>query len=105
MLELNNQQPTVLKISCHQSQGFSFLELKRDIISFSQDEIPLVIGIIASRYGQDIIKDQEEGIAEEEQLFQEEMIDHMLEDLKDTRQERRLIGIREEGRVMIFNHS
>ena len=34
MLELNNQQPTVLKISCRQSKGFSFLELKRDIISF-----------------------------------------------------------------------
>ena len=58
----------------------------------------MVIGIIASKYAEEIIKDQDEGIAEDEQLFQEEMIDHMLEDLKDTRQERRLIGIREEGR-------
>jgi len=104
MLELKNQQPTVLKVSCRKLKGFSFLELKRDILSFSQDEITLVIGIITSKYAEDIIKDEEEGMAEEEQLFQEEMIDHMLEDLKDTRQERRLIGIREEGRVMIFNH-
>jgi hypothetical protein len=105
MLELKNQQPSVLKISCRKLKGFSFLELKRDILSFSQEEITLVIGIIASKYAEEIIKDEDEGIAEEEQLFQEEMIDHMLEDLKDTRQERRLIGIREEGRVMIFNHS
>jgi len=105
LLELNNQQTTVLKISFHKLKGFSFLELKRDIVSFSQEEITLVTEIIGSRYAQEIIRDQEEGIAEDEQLFQEEMIDHMLEDLKDTRQERRLIGIREEGRVMIFNHS
>ena len=45
MLELNHQQATVLKISCRKSKGFSFLELKRDIISFSQEEITLVIGL------------------------------------------------------------
>ena len=48
MLELKNQQPSVLKISCRKLKGFSYIELKRDILSFSQDEITMVIGIIAS---------------------------------------------------------
>ena len=33
------------------------------------------------------------------------MIEHMLEDLKDSRQEKKLIGFREEGRVMVFNRA
>ncbi len=105
LAELNNRQILLLTVGFRKSKGLSFLEIRRDIASFSQEEISLVSGILERRFAGEIIKEQEESIPEDDQLFQEEMIDHMLEDLRDTIQEKLLIGIREEGRVMIFNHS
>jgi len=105
LAELNNRQTALSTVFFRKSKGLSFLEIKRDITSFSQEEISLVAGIINRRYAGEIIREQEESVGEDDQVFQEEMIDHMLEDLKDTIQEKLLIGIREEGRVMIFNHS
>ncbi|HBK69004.1 MAG TPA: hypothetical protein DEB05_14495 [Firmicutes bacterium] len=97
--------PTIVDFTFKRQKDVSFLEIKRDIASLSQEEISLMIKIINNKYEQEIIKDMEENIGEEELVFQEEMIDHMLEDIKDLQQEQELIGIREEGRVMIFNHS
>lgn len=100
---LTQRYPTVLTVSTRSQKGLSFLEVKRDIASLSQEEISLLLEVIKEKYEKDLIKDQDDEIGEDEQVFQEEMIGHMLEDLKDSGQEKRLIGIREEGRVMIFN--
>lgn len=93
----------VSTLSFQSQDNFGFIEVIRDIPTLSQEEISLLINLIRDNFAGELLSDQEEGIGEEEQVFQEEMIDHMLEDLKDSRQEKRLIGIREEGRVMVFN--
>lgn len=85
--------------------GLSFLEITRDINSLTQEEIALMIGLIQQFFEGMILLDQDDTVQEEEMALQEEMIEHMLEDLKDSRQEKRLIGFREEGRVMIFNRA
>jgi len=102
--ELNQQTPTVLNISFRRTKGLTFLEIKRDIPSLSRDEISLLVGLVKNYFHEDLVGEADDEVGEDERYFQEEMIDHMLEDLKDSRQERKLIGIREEGRVMIFNH-
>ena len=101
--DLTQQTPTIFNISFRRSKGLTLLEVKRDSPSLSQDEIALLVSIVKKRFHEDLAKDQDDEVGEDEQYFQEEMIDHMLEDLKDTRQEKMLIGIREDGRVMIFN--
>ena len=52
-----------------------------------------------------MVKEEDGEAGEEDLLFQEEMIAHMLEELKEVPQKKELTGIREEGRVLIFNHS
>ncbi|NLW56100.1 MAG: hypothetical protein GX050_05710 [Firmicutes bacterium] len=105
LTELNRYHPKIMKFTFKRLKNFSFLEIKRDIASLSQDEISLITRIINHKYQGEIIKDAEDSMGEEELIFQEEMIDHMLEDIKDSQQDKELIGIREEGRVMLFNHS
>ncbi len=105
LVELIRYEPKIINITFKRQKDLSFLEIKRDISSLSQEEISLVVRIINNKYEEDIIKDYDDNINEEELVFQEEIINHMLDDLKESQQDKELIGIREDGRVMIFNHS
>ncbi|HHZ19320.1 MAG TPA: hypothetical protein GX391_02225 [Firmicutes bacterium] len=102
LAELNQRNYSIASISYYTQDNFSFLEVVRDISSLSQEEISLIVHLVREKLGE-LVCDPEDVVGEEEQVFQEELIEHMLEDLKDSRQEKKLIGIREEGRVMIFN--
>jgi hypothetical protein len=103
--QLQGREVGQLQIACNEDGGLTFLEITRDVDSLNQEEIALIIGIIQQFFEGSLLLDQEEAAQEEDVLLQEEMIEHMLEDLKDSRQEKKLIGFREEGRVLIFNRA
>lgn len=103
--ELQERNLGSIQINFSVSDGLSFLEIQRDIDSLNQEEIALIIGVTHRYFEGDLLLDQQENLQEEDIILQEEMIEHMLEDLKDSRQEKRLIGFREEGRVLIFNRA
>lgn len=79
------------------------VQLTRDVATLTGDEISLLIGLILDAFGDDLVSDRSEDLGEEELMVQEEFIANLLADLKETTQEKRLIGFREEGRVMVFN--
>lgn len=103
--ELQERTVGLIQISFSVCDGLSFLEIQRDVDSLNQEEIALIIGVTRRYFEGDLLLDQQENLQEEDIVLQEEMIEHMLEDLKDSRQEKRLIGFREEGRVLIFNRA
>ncbi|MBU2701922.1 hypothetical protein Ga0466249_003049 [Sporomusaceae bacterium BoRhaA] len=79
------------------------VHLVRDVYSLGKGEIELVIAILKDQVGQALIVEQDSSLLEEELIFQEELIDNMLENIKNEDYDRSLFGIREEGRVMVFN--
>jgi hypothetical protein len=103
--ELHERELEQVEIQCTDDSSLTFLEIIRDIDSLSQEEISLIIGLVQQVFDGFLLLDQEETVQDEDVILQEEMIEHMLEDLKDSRQEKRLIGFREEGRVLIFNRA
>ena len=105
VVNLAGRAPRLLDLSLSRFEGLSFIEVKRDIDSLLPGEIALLAALIDEEFEGELVRDQEEGLEEEDQVIQEEMIEHMLEDLKDSRQEKKLIGFREEGRVMVFNRA
>jgi hypothetical protein len=111
LLSLNNmallqeRECGTVEISYAEYDGLTFLEIVRNIESLTQEEIALITGVIHEFFEEHLVLDQEETLQEEDTILQEEMIEHMLEDLKDSRQEKRLIGFREEGRVLVFNRA
>ena len=94
-----------MKLAYAEYDGLTFLEIIRNIESLTQEEIALITGVIREFFEEYLLLDQEDTLQEEDTVLQEEMIEHMLEDLKDSRQEKRLIGFREEGRVLVFNRA
>jgi hypothetical protein len=103
--ELQARELGLIEVNYAEYDGLTFLEIMRDIDSLNQEEIALIIGVVHQLFEGFLLLDQEETLQEEDELLQEEMIEHMLEDLKDSRQEKKLIGFREEGRVLVFNRA
>ena len=84
----------------------AFFHIIRDVDTISRGEISLISTIMHEQFGNILIMDHDDlGPVDfdGEAAAQEEVIDHMIGNLKATRVTDRMIGIREEGRVMVFN--
>ncbi len=102
---LAGRAPNMLDLGLSDHDGISFLEVKRDIDTLMPEEIALLTSLIDQEFDGELVREQDDSLEEEDQAIQEEMIEHMLEDLKDSRQEKKLIGFREDGRVLVFNRT
>jgi len=105
MAMLVGREGLQIEMALSGDHGMSFLEIKRDINSLLPEEIALLTALIDCEFQGELVCDQDETLEEEDQALQEEMIERMLEDLRDSRQEKKLIGFREEGRVLVFNRA
>ncbi len=83
--------------------GAAFLHIIRDMNTISQGEIGLVSTLVREQFAAVLISDLNRDAAEEADVVREEVIDRMLGSMKVNRVGERMIGIREEGRVMVFN--
>lgn len=101
--DLTKNQLTVLEVTRTEAEDFCMLEVKRDIESLTREEISLISSLVDDRFGQDLISESGEALSKEDQRVQEELIDQMLEDFRESAHERVLVGFREDGRVLVFN--
>jgi len=100
---LEAQTDVIINTSYDQYEQIGVLEIDRDVHTLSRTEISLIITIIKDHFEGNLVIDKNDSLLEEDLLVQEELIENMLEHLKGVRYEKNLIGIREDGRVMVFN--
>ncbi len=101
--KLEGRNPVFIETSCSLCENFTMFEVSRDVGTLSQEEISLVIELVHMNYTQNLISEKNDSLMEEDLLMQEELIEHMLENLKISSPEKNLIAFREEGRVLVFN--
>ena len=94
-----------IDISCDNLDKMMRIEVCRDLSTLTAEEISLMVGIVTQRFGDNLVKDRCEDLPEEYVFVHEEMIRNLLADVTDASQEKKLIGFREEGRVMVFNRT
>ena len=94
-----------IEISLEAQENAAFLHIVRDVFTLSRGEIALITTLMREHFGAILLRDEEKGTPDDEQdnAVQEEAIDHMIGSLKINHVNDRMIGIREEGRVMVFN--
>lgn len=82
----------------------AILTVMRDVHTMSRGEIGLTIKLLRDRFADRLVADHNDAMLEEDLLLQEEVIEDMLENMrrKDS-DDHSLIGIREDGRVFVFN--
>jgi hypothetical protein len=81
----------------------AMLTIDRDVETLSKGEITLVIALLRESLEDRLVTDENDAILEEDLLVQEEVIGTMLESMKKDHGANGLIGIREDGRVLVFN--
>ena len=89
-----------------EGQGHTaFFHVIRDVRSISQGEISMISTIMREHFEDILIVDPDSQPEDFEfdLAAHEEAIDHMIGTLKISRVANRMIGIREEGRVLVFN--
>ena len=90
-----------------EGQGHTaFFRVVRDIRTISQGEISMIATLMRERFGETLIADAEgrPEAVEFDLAAREDAIDHMIGSFKIARGgTNRMIGIREEGRVLVFN--
>ncbi|MFZ5639355.1 MAG: hypothetical protein ACOY4Q_01505 [Bacillota bacterium] len=100
---LEGKEISIADVNHQFCDNFTMLEVRRDVNTLTQDEIALIIDLVDRCFKQNLVADQNEYMMEEDLIMQEELIEHMLENLKSASPERNLIAFREEGRVLVFN--
>lgn len=81
----------------------AMISIVRDVHTISSEELSLIITILQENLKDYLIIDNNESLAEEDLLVQEEVIEEMLENIKTYPELHGIIGIRENGRVLVFN--
>lgn len=101
--ELEKIEAERVELFRQQCGNFTFIQLKRDIASVSKGELALLAALVQERYGSQLLDDGKVIVLEDEMILQDDFVDTMLNNIRLNKIPMRLIGMREDGRVMIFN--
>lgn len=100
---LEKKEASLVEITHQVFDNLTLIEMKRDVGTLAQDEIALVVEVFYRFWEKDLVSDLGENLIEEDLVVQEEIIDHMLESVRDSVGNKRLYAFREEGKVLVFN--
>ncbi|WP_425060935.1 hypothetical protein SCACP_16980 [Sporomusa carbonis] len=94
----------IIDVELSSYEKVAMLTIMRDVHTLSRGEIGLTIKLLRERFADRLVADHNDAILEEDLLLQEEVIEDMLENMrKQENDHHSLIGIREDGRVFVFN--
>lgn len=79
------------------------IEATRDVDTLTQEELSLIVSLIREEFGRHLVTDRFDPLPEEELQVQDEIIGHMLDDVRRVSALGNLVGFREGGRVLLFN--
>lgn len=100
---LEGKQVRVNAITHQICDQLTMIEVQRDVDTLVQEEIALIVELFHQCLETTLVTEANEPLFEEDLLIQEEIIEHMLESIKDSAEDKFLYAFREEGRVLVFN--
>lgn len=101
---LENTTIDIVEIEVSTYGSITMLHVIRDVSTLSKTEITLIIALLRDKLQECLIIDNNDSLLEEELMVQEEVIENMLESMKKQYLPyNNLIGIREDGKVLVFN--
>lgn len=91
------------EIELHSHVQVAMITIIRDIYTLSKNEITVMITLLKEHFKDFLVIDNSDSEQEDDLLMQEEVIENMLDNIKSHHHLHGLIGIRESGRVSVFN--
>jgi len=100
---LEGRHMRVCSVEYADNEQVATVAIVRDVDSMTQAEVGLIVELVKGEFGSELVCEDAE-LPEEELVFQEEMIGHMLESLRNLDIDKNVIAVREEGRVLLFRN-
>ncbi|GAC1580145.1 MAG: hypothetical protein NVS3B7_14600 [Candidatus Elarobacter sp.] len=102
-LELRGEEAGKIAVACDRDVHLSFVHVTRDAESFVREELELLVALFAREFGEKLVRDAAtpESI-DDDPSARDEMVEVALDALRDPGQRRRLVGFREEQRVLVY---
>jgi hypothetical protein len=101
--ELAGEPIERLTVVCEVDAGVTFVHVTRDLATFSPEELALHVAIFAQHFGAALVTNPvAEGASEDDLDTDEESVEMALDALRDPAQRQRLVGVREEKRVLVY---
>ena len=100
--QLQGTNPETIHIMLNNYEKIATLTIERDIATLSKGELGLIILLLRDKFKNALIIDKNASLPDEDLKVQEDLIDNMLQNIQGQSYDK-LIGIREDGRVLVFN--
>ncbi len=93
----------VIELNVEGIYGTYFLNVRRDMATVTSRELSLLTELTENYFGENLIDDTADMVPDEDFLMaQEDYLEQMLSNIRQLRIEGRLIGVREQERVMVY---
>lgn len=93
----------VINVSRTDHESCTVIEAARDVDTLTQEELALIVALVREWFSDRLVLEATEPMTEEDMQVQDEIIGHMLEDVRKDPSLGDLIGFRDGDRVLLFN--
>jgi hypothetical protein len=102
-LDLRGEAPEKIATSCDRDAAVTFVHVTRDAATFSREELELLVAVFADAYGERLVRDGANAAPDDDDpAARDDLVEVALDALRDPTQRRRLVGFREEQRVLVY---
>lgn len=101
--ELNREMHDVIEVSYEACDRMTFVHVLRDVRTMTREELLLLTTLFSQRFENKLIKSPpSDEMMEDDYGTQDEFVEYALEALRDSSQQKSLVGFREEKRVLVY---
>lgn len=102
-LELRGEEAATLSVTAERDASVTFVHVARDFATFTREELELQIALFGERFGLSLLKNPApEEPLDDDAASRDELVEAALDALRDPAQRKRLVGFREEKRVLVY---
>ena len=104
LTQLAREPAETVAVKCEPDDRMTFIRVTRDVRSFNREELQLLTGLLAERFGDALVQTAtaEDDAGDEDPAAEDELIEYALDALRDPSQQKSLVGFREEKRVLVY---
>jgi len=103
ILALRGETPAKISVTGERDANVTFLHVSRDFATFTREELELQIALFGDRFGVSLVKNPaSDDELDEDPADRDDFVDAALDALRDPAQRNRLVGCREEKRVLVY---
>jgi hypothetical protein len=100
---LAKDEAQLVRVETEGDRQTSFVHVTRDSDTFSKEELELLVGLFAERFGDALVRNPlPDDHLDADPAAQDEAAVYAIEALRDPAQSKSLVGFREEARVLVY---